>query len=67
MKGIQREVVKYKLNIKSGSKIGEAMCSHPKLACLIRPVRPVGPTGQTGVVKVHKLLFGLHHWIGLVE
>jgi hypothetical protein len=37
------------------------------LAGLIRPVRPVGPTGQTGVVKVHEILFGLHHWIGLIE
>jgi hypothetical protein len=27
----------------------------------------VGPTGQTGVVKVRGILFGLHHWIGLVE
>jgi hypothetical protein len=43
------------------------ICSHPKLAGIIRPVRPVGPTGQTGVFKVQEILFGLHHWIGLVE
>jgi hypothetical protein len=45
----------------------QRICSHPKLAGLIRSVRPVGPTGQTGVVKVHEILFGLHHWIGLDE
>jgi hypothetical protein len=28
---------------------------------------PMGPTGQTGVVKVNKILFGLHNWIGLLE
>jgi hypothetical protein len=25
------------------------------------------PPFQTGVVKVHEILLGLHHWIGLVE
>jgi hypothetical protein len=34
------------------------ICSHPKLAGIIRSVRPVGLTGQTGVVKVHKIPFG---------
>jgi hypothetical protein len=45
----------------------DGTCSHPKLVGIIRPVRPVGPTGQTGMVKVHGILFGLQHWIGLDE
>jgi hypothetical protein len=42
-------------------------CSLRKLAGLTRLVRPVGPTGQTGVIKFHEILFGLDHWIGLIE